>query len=204
MLNPDAEKAHKRSNLLQTAVILLGMCALVAVSAGLIWGVIGALIACGMVLLLAFCSPQIPTSVVMRLYKGQLVAPRSTGQLSQIVDALTDRAELSHRPQLFVIPSLTLNAFATGTKNKAAIGITEGLLRQLSRRELTGVLAHEISHIKNNDLRVMGLADLMSRFTQILSYTAAVLAVINLLALMFAGEFMYSWVASNPQNLVTM
>ncbi len=195
MLNPDAERAHKRSNLLHTVAILLGMCVLVAVSAGLIWGLSGAIVACVVVLLLAICSPQIPASVVMRFYKGQLVAPNSTGQLSRIVDALTERAELAHRPQLYVIPSLTLNAFATGTKKKAAIGITEGLLRQLSMRELTGVLAHEISHIKNNDLRVMGLADLMSRFMQILSYMAALLAIVNILSLMFAGEFTYSWFA---------
>lgn len=195
MLNPSAEKAHKRSNLIHTAAILVGMCALLAVSASLLWGMSGAVVACGIVLVLAFCAPQIPASVVMRIYRGQLVAPDATGQLSHIVSVLSERAELKHRPDLYIIPSLTLNAFATGTKRKPAIGITEGLLRQLTLRELAGVIAHEISHVKNNDLRVMGLADLMSRFTQILSYTAAVLAVINVLSLIFAGEFAYNWVA---------
>ena len=61
---------------------------------------------------------------------------------------------------------MTLNAFATGTPDKAVIGITEGLLRRLSLRELAGVLAHEISHVRNNDLAVMSLADVMTRFTQ--------------------------------------
>ena len=65
---------------------------------------------------------------------------------------------------------MTLNAFATGTPDKAVIGITEGLLRRLSLRELTGVLAHELSHVRSDDLAVMSLADVMTRFTQVLSY----------------------------------
>ena len=75
---------------------------------------------------------------------------------------------------------MTLNAFATGTPGNAVIGITEGLLRRLSLRELAGVLAHELSHVRNNDLSVMSLADVMTRFTQALSYLAVILAIFNL------------------------
>jgi heat shock protein HtpX len=82
---------------------------------------------------------------------------------------------------------MTLNAFATGTPDKAVVGITEGLLRRLSLRELAGVLAHEISHIRNNDLAVMSLADVMTRFTQSLSYLALFLAIFNLPGLLM-GE----------------
>ncbi len=67
------------------------------------------------------------------------------------------------------------------------IGLTEGLLRRLSLPELAGVLAHEISHVRNNDLAVMGLADVMTRFTQALSYLALFLAIFNLPA-MLLGE----------------
>ena len=75
---------------------------------------------------------------------------------------------------------MTLNAFATGSPDNAVIGITEGLLRRLSLRELAGVLAHELSHVRNNDLSVMSLADTMTRFTQVLSYLAVILAIFNL------------------------
>jgi heat shock protein HtpX len=75
---------------------------------------------------------------------------------------------------------MTLNAFATGTPQHAVIGLTEGLLRRLSLHELAGVLAHEISHVRNNDLAVMSLADVLTRFTQVLSYLAVFLAIINL------------------------
>jgi heat shock protein HtpX len=83
---------------------------------------------------------------------------------------------------------MTLNAFATGTPGKAVIGITEGLLRRLSLHELAGVLAHEISHVRNNDLAVMGLADIMTRFTQALSYLALFLAIFNLPAILLGDS----------------
>jgi heat shock protein HtpX len=97
-----------------------------------------------------------------------------------IVDVLSDRAELPSPPPVYVIPSMTLNAFATGSREKAVIGVTEGLLRRLTLNELAGVLAHEISHVRNNDLAVMSLADVMTRFTQMLSYLALFLAILNL------------------------
>ncbi len=112
----------------------------------------------------------------MRLYRATPV-PRDGSQLSSLVDVLSYRADLPHRPVLHVIPSMTLNAFAAGSAKHSAIAVTEGLLRRLSLREIAGVLAHEMSHIRNNDLWVMGLADLMTRFLQILSYVALGLAV---------------------------
>jgi heat shock protein HtpX len=81
-----------------------------------------------------------------------------------------------------------VNAFAAGTSKKAAIAVTEGLLRRLSLRELTGVLGHEISHIANHDLTVMNLADVMTRFTQVLSYLALFLAIFNLPALLLGDS----------------
>ena len=101
---------------------------------------------------------------------------------------LGDRAELPAPPRVYVIPSMTLNAFATGTPEKAVIGVTEGLLRRLTLNELAGVLAHEISHIRNNDLAVMSLADVMTRFTQMLSYLALFLALFNLPAFLLGDS----------------
>ena len=72
-------------------------------------------------------------------------------------------------------------------REHAAIAVTEGLLRRLTLREIAGVLAHEISHISNNDLRVMGLADALTRLAQAMSYVALFLAALNLIA-GFNGE----------------
>ena len=193
MLDPEAEKSHKINNLIHTAAMLGGIGAILVVSTALLWGWNGVIIALVWLAIMSIFAPRLPPEVVARLYKGQLVDPSSGGQLTQIVDILTERAGIPRRPSLYVIPSMTLNAFATGTRDRAAIAITEGLLRRLSIREIIAVLAHEVSHIRNNDLWVMGLADLMSRFTQVLSYLAVFLALINVLALLTAGEATYSW-----------
>ncbi len=193
MLEPGAERAHKASNLFQTVAILAGIGGVLAISTSLLWGWAG-LVGAGIALVfLSIFAPRVPPRIAMRLYNGQRVDRRSGGQLTRIVDALAVRAKLETAPDLYVIPSMTLNAFATGSRRNAAIGITEGLLRKLNMRELTGVLAHEISHIKNNDLWVMGLADLMSRFTQSLSYVATFLAVLNVLAVLVQGEASFNW-----------
>jgi heat shock protein HtpX len=139
-------------------------------------------------------APRVPPDLVMRMYSGVQVSERSGGQLLAIVDELARRAELPRRPRLYVIPSGTLNAFATGAPDNAAIGITEGLLRRLTMREIAGVLAHEMSHIRNNDLRVMGIADIMTRMTQLMSYAALFLATLNVLAAL-SGEQYAPWSA---------
>ena len=92
-----------------------------------------------------------------------------------------------------MIPSTTLNAFATGTPDRAAIALTEGLLRRLTLREIAGVLAHEISHIRNNDLAVMATADILSRLTQGLYYAGLAALFINLPALLVADVAVSWW-----------
>jgi heat shock protein HtpX len=62
-----------------------------------------------------------------------------------------------------------LNAFAVGQRNDAAIAMTDGLIRSMDLRQLSGILAHEMSHIANGDLKVMGLADILNRVTSFMS-----------------------------------
>ena len=130
----------------------------------------------------------------MKLYRGREPDERHAGQLFHMVEALANRAELPAIPRLFVIPSKTLNAFATGRPDDAAIGVTEGLLRALDVREVAGVLAHEMSHIRNRDLRVMAMADMASRMLQFMSLLAIVLFVM-LIPSIFAGNVRIPWMA---------
>lgn len=191
LLNAEQLEAHKQRNIKHSALLIGGIGLIVTVASTLLWGLGGvavSLISIGVLLLLA---PSLPPSAIMRLYRASKVEP-STDQLSRIVDELTLRAELPARPQLYLIPSATLNAFATGTPENATIAITEGLLRRLTMREITNVLAHEMSHIRNNDLWLMNLADVMTRFVQSLSYIALAMAVLNVFGLM-TGEAPISW-----------
>lgn len=179
-IDANTHRLHKARNTLHSALLVGGLGLLTGFSAWLIWGGMGVavtLVAIGCIYAFA---PRLPPEMIMRFYRARQVDPRHGGQILHVVDVLSDRAELSAAPRVYVIPSMTLNAFASGTPQNAVIGVTEGLLRRLNLSELAGVLAHEISHIRNNDLAVMALADVMTRFTQTLAYLALFLGLINL------------------------
>jgi heat shock protein HtpX len=157
-----------------------------------LWGGIGVLLSLAVIAAVFMLSPRLPPEALMRVYRAEPVTAANGPRLVQIAEALAVRAELPATPRLYVIPSLTLNAFATGTRERAAIAITEGLMRRLSMRELAGVMAHETAHIANNDLAVLGLADMLSRLTHSLPYAALILAAGNLLGIVF-GDQVVSW-----------
>jgi heat shock protein HtpX len=180
LLDDTRRREHKANNALHSALLVGGLGLLTAFSAWLLWDWTGVLIALAWIGALYAFAPRLPPELIMRMYRASRLDPRNGGQIAHIVDVLARRAQLPATPAIYVIPSMTLNAFATGTPAKAVIGVTEGLLRRLSLHELAGVLAHELSHVRNNDLAVMGLADVMTRFTQALSYLALFLAIINL------------------------
>lgn len=174
-------------------MLLGGIGLILLASSLLIWGVPGLVVTAAAVLILFLTAPRIPPAVVMRLYAALPVDEKRGGQLTAIMATLADRAGLERTPKLYIIPSMMLNAFSVGTRGNAAVAITEGLLRRLELPEIAAVLAHEVTHVENNDLTVMGLADIMSRFTLALSYTAAVLAFLNIFYIFTAGEAYISW-----------
>ena len=189
-------RAHAQQNRIHTAVLLIGMSVLVGLPVLLIWGVMGLIVVAGVSCVLFFAARQTPPDLVMRAYRSTHVTDQpGAQQLVGIVHALSQRAGLKHPPSLYIIPSLTLNAFATGSRDKAAVAVTEGLLRKLSMKELAAVLAHEISHIKNGDLSVMAIADIASRIVQAMSYCALLFVLLNLAGLMIDGETKVSWLA---------
>ena len=135
--------------------------------------------------------PKLPGLSMIELYKGEK-QPNDTSQILSLVEVLAFRAGLTTRPDLYVIPSLTLSAFTAGTPDKPAIAVTEGLLRRLTLRETAGVLAHEMVHIRNGDVAVFRLADWLSRLTPFMALAGTCLALANLIA-MTGGEQVSSW-----------
>lgn len=96
--------------------------------------------------------------IVLTMHRARPVAEHDAPRLHAIVRELAMRAEIP-MPRLFVIPSPQPNAFATG-RNPAhgVVAVTEGITRLLTERELRGVLAHELAHIKNRDILVSTIA----------------------------------------------
>lgn len=192
--SPAQQRRHKIRNILHSLLLILGMAAILGTSAFALFGpegMVWTLIVGGVTF---FLSPSVPPDWVMRLYGARELSYRDAPDLFRLVALLADRAELPQPPRLFWVPSPILNAFAVGRPARAAVAVTDGLLRSLSLRELAGVLAHEISHIRNDDLWIMQLADSMSRITSLLSWLGQFLLVVNF-PLMLTGHTTISWLA---------
>ncbi|MFC7538819.1 M48 family metalloprotease [Siccirubricoccus deserti] len=85
------------------------------------------------------------------------------------------RADLAAVPALYLVPSRTLQAMAAGTREEPAIAVTLGLLKTLPSRELVGVLAHEIAHIRHGDVAVMRLAAAAASLTRTMAWLGLLL-----------------------------
>ncbi|MCB9291373.1 MAG: M48 family metalloprotease [Lewinellaceae bacterium] len=185
---------QKITNFGRTTALMLGMLALMLGlgyslfgTTGLIWaGILGVIGLVG--------STQLPSQLIMRMQGARPLGAYEAPNLMRVMKQLSERAGLSQMPRLYYIPSGVLNAFATGNKNDPAIAITHGLLNRLSLRELSGVLAHELSHIRNKDLQLKSTVNIILRLTRVFSLTGQLLFFIYLpMALM--GQPPFSWVA---------
>jgi heat shock protein HtpX len=142
-------------NYFRTALLLAGLTALFMGVGFLIGGKGGALIAlviaAGMNLFTYWNSDR----MVLSMYGAQEVDERSAPDLYNLVAELASRAQLP-MPRVFLMDEAQPNAFATGRNpDNAAVAVTVGLMQQLSRDELAGVIAHELAHIKNHDTLTM-------------------------------------------------
>lgn len=191
-MNQKLSAQHKLRNLIHTLLLIGGMSLLLAICSELLlgegvwpWVFIG-------VAIVIYTLPDLSSHWVLRLYQARPFSPRDAPQLIDLTRELARRAGLDQAPKLYWIPSQTVNAFAVGNRNNATIAITDGLLGLLTPRELAGVMAHEMSHISNNDMRLMGLADIISRMTHAMSMVGLFLILFSL-PLMLLGVAMISF-----------
>lgn len=180
LLNDAERRRHKRRNRLHSVILLSGMTLLLALCGWVFAGIEGVLWAIGLGAgSLLFASPFSP-ELTLRLYGARQLHPHEAPELFQALRRISERAGLPQTPKLYYVPSRMLNAFAIGSERHFAVCLTGGLLQHLTFRELTGVIAHEVSHIRNNDLWLMGLADIISRLTGTMSLAGMLLLGLSL------------------------
>lgn len=192
-MNP-AWHSHRRLNRLQSALLILLMLGIAATAGALLFGEAGAWLAAGAALVALLIEPAATSALTLRLYRARPLHPAEAPELWALLRQLAQRAGLPAVPAPHYVPSQVVNAFATGSRRRPAIALTDGLLRTLSPRELTGVLAHEVAHIAHDDLRVMGLADSVSRLTGTLALVGQFMLIL-MLPWFLLGEVTVSWPA---------
>ncbi len=185
---------HAFANRIQSLLLLLAMSGFLALLGAILWGEDGVIGLLFMGLMLVLFNPVITPQLIMRMYRARPLARMQAPALHDALGQLAQRAQLPMTPVLYYIPSRMVNAFAVGTRRQSAIAVTDGLLHTLEIREIIGVLAHEISHIQNNDMWVMGIADMFSRLTSMLSLFGQLLLLLNLPLIIFSA-ISINWMA---------
>lgn len=168
-LNPDVRRSHDLRNWLHTAIIIIGTASLAAAIAWVVYGPSGLIWAAIFGGIGLWFLGRVSPTMVLKLYKARPLDEDELPELHDLVRALTKRADLPAVPRLYYVPSQMLNAFAVGTPADSAVAVTDGLLRAMNLRQLAGILAHEVSHVRSGDLKVMGLADVLNRITGTMS-----------------------------------
>jgi heat shock protein HtpX len=139
-------------NWLKTGVLMAGIVALFGVIGASLGGTGGMLIALGIAGAMNLYAYWFSDKMVLRMYNAQEVDATNGGRLHAVVQELAGRAGLP-MPRVYVIDEDQPNAFATGRNpENAAVAATTGIMRILSDRELRGVMAHELAHVKHRDI----------------------------------------------------
>lgn len=159
-------------NMIKTTMLMALMMILLVVLGGVVGGKGGALLMFVISLAMNFFSYWFSDSIVLKMYGARPLTESDAPELYRLVADLAARASLP-MPKVCLIESQTPNAFATGRDpSHAAVAVTRGIVGVLSREELSGVLAHELSHIKHRDTLISTIAAAMGSAISMLAYMA--------------------------------
>jgi heat shock protein HtpX len=182
----------RRRNHFHSFILFAGMVILCSFLGWSILGILGVVLLGVAITILLLFGPKVSPQLILRMYRATPITAYDAPALTRLVHFLSERAGLGRTPKLFHIPSPIANAISMGSSDDAVIGLTDGLMRNLSAREITGVLAHEVSHVRNDDARVLSLADLVSHLVNTMSWIGLLLLSINL-PLLLIGAFGIPW-----------
>ncbi len=157
------------SNQLKTFTLLLALTALLLFVGQLVGGPEGLTIAFVIVMVMNVGSYFFSHKLVLAMYKAKEAKESDYPDLHSMMREIVRHAKIP-MPKLYIIPSSSPNAFATGRNPKnAVVACTEGIMHLLSKDELKGVLAHEVAHVKNRDILIQTIA---ATIAGVISYVA--------------------------------
>lgn len=173
---------HRWRNRFQAVALLSAIALVLILTAQFIAGQDGIVVSVITVALGMVFMPQLAPKAVMKLFRVTPVHWGEAPDMTATVRRLSISAGLPQPPRLFWIPSDHALAFSVGTEDNSLIAIAHGTWRLLSPRELTGVLAHEITHIASGDSTILTLSEMMGRLTRALSMFGLIVALMLALA----------------------
>lgn len=156
----------------RTTILLAALTALLVWLGDMFGGRQGAVMALILAGGMNFFSYWFSDKIVLKMYGAREVSANDDPELHGIVQELATRAGLP-MPKVYVIPEETPNAFATGRNPQhAAVAVTDGIRRILNKRELAGVLGHELTHVLNRDILISSIAATLAGAISYLAHMA--------------------------------
>jgi heat shock protein HtpX len=173
--------AQKARNNFKTFVLVAGLTALLLVIGFLVGGTSGLVLFAAIAVVFNFAMYWFSGPMALKMSRAVEVSEAEEPELHRMIAGLAQRAGVP-KPKVYITPAEQPNAFATGRNpSHAAIACTQGIMRALPPRELEGVLAHEMSHIKNRDILIASIAAMVA---------GAIAAIANFLqfSMFFGGD----------------
>src|ERR1041385_7716397 len=159
-------------NTTKTIILMVGLTVLLVFVGGALGGRQGIIIAFMFAMAMNLFSYWFSDKMVLRMYNAQEVTEAEAPMLWGVTHDLALKMNMP-MPKVYVIPSDAPNAFATGRNpSHAAVAATEGILRMLTREELTGVMAHELGHVTNRDILIGTIAATIAGAISMLAHMA--------------------------------
>lgn len=159
-------------NLFKTTFLLTLLTLLLIWLGAAIGGRPGVIFAFCFALVLNFVSYWYSDRIVLAMYRAQPAPEAEFPNLYRVVSDLSQNANMP-MPKIYIMPTQTPNAFATGRNpNHAAVAVTHGILQLLSEDELRGVLSHEIAHVKNRDILIQSVVATIAGAISMIAYMA--------------------------------
>ena len=159
-------------NILKTAFLLTLLTLLLVFIGNLIGGQQGMLIALIFAGIMNFISYWFSDKIVLGIYRAKKVTEAEAPDLVSLVRRTAQKAGLP-MPKVYIIPTDTPNAFATGRNpSHSAVAVTEGILRILDQDELEGVISHELGHVKNRDILISSVVATVAGAISMLAHMA--------------------------------
>jgi heat shock protein HtpX len=145
-------------NTFKTALLLTALTLFLLFMGQVFGGQRGLVMAFGLAIVMNFVSYFFSDKLALAMYRAQPVTREQLPRAYAVVERLTQKMGIP-MPKMYVIPTDSPNAFATGRNPKhASVAMTEGILNLLSDEELEGVLAHELGHVRNRDILISSVA----------------------------------------------
>ena len=144
--------------MLRTAILLGVLTGLLLFIGNMVAGKTGMVIAFVIAAIMNFLSYWFSDKIVLSMYRAKEISYEEAPWLHKMVEELSRRANIP-KPRIYLVPMEQPNAFATGRgPGSSAVAVTRGILEILDEKELRGVLAHELAHIKNRDVLIASIA----------------------------------------------